>query len=49
MQAAQLRARYNLTLTDALQVAVALETGCDALLTNDLTLKKVSELGIIVL
>lgn len=48
-QAAQLRAHYNLTLTDALQIAVALETRCDAFLTNDLALKRVSELEIMVL
>lgn len=49
MQAAQLRAHYNLTLTDALQIAVALETRCDTFLTNDLALKRVSELEVMVL
>lgn len=48
-QAAILRANYNLTLTDALQVAAALATTCDAFLTNDLALQRVSELQIIVL
>lgn len=47
--AAELRAHYNLTLTDALQVAIALESGCEALLTNDSTLKRVSELRILLL
>lgn len=47
-QAANLRARYNLPLTDALQIAVALSAGCDAFLTNDLTLKRVVEIQIIV-
>jgi predicted nucleic acid-binding protein len=42
-QAAELRARYNLTLTDAFQIAAALTAGCDAFLTNDAVLKRVSE------
>lgn len=49
MKAAELRARHNLTMTDALQVAVALHTACAALLTNDAILKRVSELDVIVL
>ena len=32
---AELRARYNLLLPDAFQAAVAIVSGCDALLTND--------------
>jgi predicted nucleic acid-binding protein len=48
-QAADFRARYNLTLTDALQVAAALEGGCDSFLTNDLALRRVRELRILVL
>lgn len=48
-QAAELRARYNLSLPDAFQAAVALAAGCDAFLTNDATLKRVSELSVIVL
>jgi predicted nucleic acid-binding protein len=48
-RAAELRARYNLSLTDAFQIAVALQSGCDAFLTNDMTLKRVSELSVIVL
>ena len=48
-RAAQLRAHYNLTLTDALQVAAALETDCDAFLTNDTNLKRVAELKILAL
>ncbi|MBI1928263.1 PIN domain-containing protein [Candidatus Poribacteria bacterium] len=47
--AAELRARYNLTLTDAFQIAAALAAGCDAFLTNDNALKRVSELTILVL
>jgi predicted nucleic acid-binding protein len=48
-KAADLRARYNLTLTDALQLAVAVQSGCDAFLTNDIDLKRVKEIPIIVL
>jgi predicted nucleic acid-binding protein len=48
-QAANLRARHNLTLADALQVAVALSSGCDAFLTNDAALKRVEGLNVIVL
>lgn len=47
--AADLRARYNLTLTDALQVAVALDAGCEALLTNDAVFRRVGELRIIMI
>lgn len=49
LQAAELRARYNLSLTDAFQVAVALATNCEAFLTNDAMLKRVTELQILVL
>lgn len=48
-QAANLRAQHNLTLTDALQAAVALSSGCDAFLTNDVALKRVEGLNVIVL
>ena len=47
--AAELRARYGLRLTDALQVAVAVSQGCEALLTNDVRLKRVTDLRILVL
>ena len=35
-----------LTLTDALQVAVAIATGCDSLLTNDRTLKRIDVINV---
>jgi predicted nucleic acid-binding protein len=47
-RAAELRARYNLTLTDALQVATAIDVTCGAFLTNDIQLKRVAELDILV-
>jgi predicted nucleic acid-binding protein len=48
-KAAILRARYSLTLTDALQLAVAIQSEYDAFLTNDIDLKRVKEIPIIVL
>ena len=48
-QAADLPARYGLRTPDALQVAAALSAGCEAFLTNDTTLKRMAELGILVL
>ncbi len=48
-QAAELRARYNLSLPDARQCAVALNTGCDTFLTNDVNLQRVTELNVVVL
>jgi len=47
--AANLRARYNVSLPDAFQIAIALAADCDALLTNDAALKRVTELDVIVL
>ncbi len=47
--AADLRARYNLRTPDALQLATAIRAGCDAFLTNDASLKKVTELKVLVL
>ncbi len=47
--AAQLRADYNLRLPDALQLAAALTNGCDAFLTNDMQLKRVTGLRVLVL
>ncbi len=48
-RAADLRAHYNLKTPDALQVATALENGCEAFLTNDAGLRCVAEIGILVL
>ena len=45
--AANLRAKYNLRLIDALQLGVALDTGCDAFLTNDAMLRRVVEINVI--
>jgi predicted nucleic acid-binding protein len=48
-RAADLRARYNLRTPDALQIAAALETGCQAFLTNDTQLKRAIELRVLIL
>jgi predicted nucleic acid-binding protein len=45
--AAKLRATYNLSLTDAIQVAAAFYAGCDAFLTNDRDLKRVTGMKIL--
>jgi predicted nucleic acid-binding protein len=46
---ADLRARYNRRTPDALHVATALTSGCDVFLTNDLGLKRVQEVRILIL
>jgi predicted nucleic acid-binding protein len=48
-KAAELRARYNLTLIDAFQIATAMQAGCDAFLTNDIELKQIKEIQILIL
>ena len=48
-RAAELRAKYGLKTPDALHVATALETGSQAFLTNDLALKRVTEIQVLVL
>lgn len=47
--AARLRVKYNLSSTDAIQVATAMEANCGALLTNDKILARVTEMPILVL
>lgn len=49
IQASKLRVKYNLKLPDALQVATAIDSRCDAFLTNDKQLSRVSELQVIVI
>ena len=48
-QAAHLRAKYRLRTPDAIHLATALALNRDAFLTNDLALKRVTELKILVL
>lgn len=47
--AAELRARYNLRTPDALQISAARKNGCQAFLTNDTALSRVTEIRILVL
>ena len=47
--AAEFRARYNLSLPDAFQIAAAFAAGYETFLTNDTTLKRVTELRVLVL
>ncbi|MCE7947857.1 MAG: PIN domain-containing protein [Chloroflexi bacterium CFX4] len=46
---AELRAKYALKTPDAIQIATATHMNCQAFLTNDLGLKRVQELRILVL
>ncbi|HLU10353.1 MAG TPA: PIN domain-containing protein [Oceanobacillus sp.] len=48
-RAAQLRAHYNLKTPDALQVFAAIDAQCDAFLTNDLGLKRVQEINVLLI
>lgn len=48
-RAAQLRASYGLRTPDALQLAAARAAGCEAFLTNDAALQRVTELRVLVL
>lgn len=48
-RAALLRARHRLRTPDALHIATALELNCDAFVTNDTGLRRVTELPMIVL
>ena len=47
--AADLRARYNLRTPDALHVAASMDARCDAFLTNDAGIKRVTEIAVLVL
>jgi predicted nucleic acid-binding protein len=48
-RASELRARYNLKTPDAIQIAAALYSGCNAVLTNDQGLRRVQEITILIL
>lgn len=47
--AAELRARHGLRTPDALQLACGIAAGCDAFLTNDQALRRVTEISVLVL
>lgn len=48
-RAADLRAYYRLRTPDALQLAAAALTGCEAFLTNDSELRRVTDLRVLIL
>jgi predicted nucleic acid-binding protein len=48
-QAAHMRAKYGLRTPDALRIATALSAQCQAFLTNNLGLKRTTEVNVIVL
>ncbi len=48
-QAAHFRAKYSLRTPDALHIATAVSAACEAFLTNDLALKRVTEVHVLVL
>jgi predicted nucleic acid-binding protein len=48
-QAAHLRSLYNIRTPDALHVATAIYSGCDAFLTNDNGLRRITEIQILVI
>jgi predicted nucleic acid-binding protein len=47
--AARRRAKYNLRLPGPLQMAAAISNGCDAFLTNDAQLARVTESKVLVI
>jgi len=49
MLAAEMRSRYHLKLPDALQIATALDASCEAFLTNDVQLKRIRDLRVLVI
>jgi len=49
LEAAQIRAKYNLQLPDAFQIAVGLVAKCEAFFKNDVGFRRVTELSILLL
>ncbi len=47
--AAELRSRYGLRTPDALQISALISVGCDGLLTNDLRMRAIKELRVLIL
>ncbi len=48
VMAARLRAQVGFALADALQVAIAVESGCSAILTNDAAFNRVTGIRVLV-
>jgi predicted nucleic acid-binding protein len=49
LRAVQLRARYQISIADAIQLAAAIEFGARLFLTNDDRLRQVTEIEVVVL
>jgi len=49
LTAADLRARYRLKTPDAIQLATAISEECEAFLTNDRDLRRVTEISVLIL
>jgi predicted nucleic acid-binding protein len=49
LRAATLRARRRMALPDAIILATAIETGCDAIVTNDGDWRKVADIPVVIL
>lgn len=47
--AARMRAAYGLRLPDAIQIAFALDVGCQAIVCNDHSMRPVTELSVLIL
>jgi len=47
--ASSLRVNYNINTPDAIQIATSLEAKADTFITNDATLKKISEIEVLLL
>lgn len=47
--AAHMRATYGLRLPDAIQIAFALDVGCQAIVCNDHSMRRVTELSVLIL
>jgi predicted nucleic acid-binding protein len=47
--AARVRATYQLRLPDAIQIAFAIDVGCQAIVCNDHSMRRVTELSVLIL
>jgi len=47
--AARIRATYGLRLADAIQIAFALDAGCQAIVCNDRSMRRVTDLEVLIL
>jgi predicted nucleic acid-binding protein len=47
--AARMRAKYGLRLPDAIQIAFALDIGCQAIICNDHSMRRVNDLRVLIL